>query len=62
MTPELKEAIQSTDFIISKGMGNFECFTEIGHGPIAYLLRTKCLPVAEALDAPFDKNVAIVFD
>jgi len=62
MSLELEDAIESTDLIISKGMGNFECFTEIEHGPIAYLMRTKCLPVAEALDAPFDKNVAMVFD
>jgi uncharacterized protein with ATP-grasp and redox domains len=62
MTRELRAAIEGTDFIISKGMGNYECFTEIEHGPIAYLMRTKCIPVAEALDAPFDKNVAMVFD
>lgn len=59
MTPELKDVIDSADFIISKGMGNFECFSEIDCPPVAYLMRTKCIPVAEALDAPFEANVAI---
>lgn len=62
MKPDLKKAIEKTDFIISKGMGNFECFTEINTGPIAYLMRTKCRPVADALDAPLDRNVAMVFE
>jgi uncharacterized protein with ATP-grasp and redox domains len=60
MNSELRETIDSADFIISKGMGNFECFSEIECPPVAYLMRTKCIPVAEALDAPFEANVAIL--
>ncbi len=62
MSAELKDAIDSADFIISKGMGNFECFSEIESPPVAYLMRTKCIPVSEALEAPLDSNVAIVHD
>jgi uncharacterized protein with ATP-grasp and redox domains len=59
MGRELKVALDTADFIISKGMGNFECFGELDYGPIAYLMRTKCKPVAEALEVPIEKNVAI---
>lgn len=61
MTRELKSALDSADFIISKGMGNYECFSELEYGPIAYLMRTKCKPVAGSLGAPYDANVAMMF-
>jgi len=56
---ELQDVIDSADIIISKGMGNFECFTELEKLPVAYLMRTKCKPVSEASGAPYDSNVAI---
>lgn len=62
MTDELRDALENTDLIISKGMGNFECFTEVDFKPLAYLMRTKCLPVAEASGAPIRSNVAIVVE
>ena len=58
ITPELKEKIESVDIIISKGMGNFEAFSETDYKPIAYLLRTKCPPVANALGLELNMNVA----
>jgi uncharacterized protein with ATP-grasp and redox domains len=58
ITPELMEKIESVDIIISKGMGNFEAFSETDYKPIAYLLRTKCPPVANALGFELNMNVA----
>ncbi len=62
MTDELRQALENADFIISKGMGNFECLTETDYRPLAYLMRTKCEPVAEASGAPIRSNVAIVVE
>jgi uncharacterized protein with ATP-grasp and redox domains len=62
MTDELKAALENTDFIISKGMGNFECFTELDYKPLAYLMRIKCQPVSDASGAPLSTSVAIVVD
>ena len=62
MTNELKTAFENTDFIVSKGMGNFECFTETNYKPLAYLMRIKCIPIAEASGAPLRSSVAIVVE
>jgi uncharacterized protein with ATP-grasp and redox domains len=58
ITPELQNKIETIDIIISKGMGNFEAFSETDYKPIAYLLRTKCPPVANALGLELNMNVA----
>ncbi len=59
---DLEEQLNNCDLIISKGMGNFEAFSEMDYKPIMYLLRTKCNPVAESLGLPKDLNVAILFE
>ncbi len=59
---DLEEQLSDCDLIISKGMGNFEAFSEMDVKPIMYLLRTKCNPVAQALGLPKDLNVAILFE
>lgn len=49
---EILDKIESADLIISKGMGNFEAISEFESdlkGRLAYLLRAKCVPVAESL-------------
>jgi uncharacterized protein with ATP-grasp and redox domains len=46
---ELKEELQTADIIICKGMANFESFSETAYRPIAYLLRTKCKPIADSI-------------
>jgi uncharacterized protein with ATP-grasp and redox domains len=56
--PELVEALRSASLIISKGMANYETMTEYDFKPIAYLLRTKCETVAEALGLKRNMNVA----
>lgn len=55
---ELSNEISSADLIISKGMANFEAFSEKILAPTAFLLRTKCLPVASALGLPVEINAA----
>jgi len=48
--------LRNADLIIAKGMANFESLSETDLGPIAYLLRTKCSPVAKALGLKKDIN------
>lgn len=53
----LKEA----DLIIAKGMANFESLSETNLAPIAYLLRTKCEPVSDAMGLRKDINAVKLF-
>ena len=55
---ELKKALDQADLIICKGMANYEAFSETNYGPIAYLLRTKCNPIASSMKLP--KNISAV--
>jgi len=49
----------SADFVVAKGMAYAETLTEIDlAAPHALLLRTKCSPVANFLNASMGKNVA----
>jgi uncharacterized protein with ATP-grasp and redox domains len=48
--------LRNADLIVAKGMANFESLSETDLGPIAYLLRTKCSPVAMALGLKKDIN------
>jgi len=59
---ELKELLYSADLIIAKGMGNYEALSESELRPIAYLLRTKCDPVARDIGVPKGTNVVKVFE
>ncbi|MCX9085254.1 MAG: ARMT1-like domain-containing protein [Candidatus Methanoperedens sp.] len=56
--PELVDALKSASLIISKGMANYETMSEYDFKPIAYLLKTKCDSVAEALELSKNMNVA----
>ncbi|MFZ2412413.1 MAG: ARMT1-like domain-containing protein [Candidatus Methanoperedens sp.] len=58
--PELVEALRSASLIISKGMANYETMSEYDFKPIAYLLKTKCESVAEAMGLKKNMNVARV--
>ncbi len=55
---ELKKALYQADLIICKGMANYEAFSETDYHPIAYLLRTKCNPIASSMKLP--KNISAV--
>jgi damage-control phosphatase, subfamily I len=56
--PELVEALGNASLVISKGMANYETMSEYNFRPIAYLLKTKCESVAEAMGLKKNMNVA----
>ncbi|TRZ86687.1 MAG: DUF89 family protein [Methanosarcinales archaeon] len=58
--PELVEALRDASLIISKGMANYETMSEYDFKPIAYLLKTKCESVAEAMGLKRNMSVARV--
>lgn len=54
----LRNEILGADVIISKGMANYESLSDHRLGvPIVYILRSKCIPVAESLGVDTDINV-----
>ena len=62
ITPNLGEKLKETDLIISKGMANWESFSDEDYRPIAYILRTKCGPVARGLGVEKDLNVVKLYE
>lgn len=58
MPAELKEALENCDIIIAKGMANYEAFSDSEYRPIAYLMKTKCRPVADSIGLPKGISVA----
>ncbi len=58
----LRAEMNSADLIISKGMANFEALSNEITRPILYVMRAKCRPVAEAIGARKNDNVAKLFD
>jgi len=54
--------LRSADLVIAKGMANFESLSETDIAPIAYLLRTKCDPVASAMGLKKDINAVKLFE
>jgi len=61
LTKELQKKVASADLIIAKGMANFESLSDQDVPvPIAYILRSKCVPVADALGIPTGINAVVV--
>ncbi|MCK4969637.1 MAG: DUF89 family protein [Thermoplasmata archaeon] len=56
-----RRAIEEADMVISKGMANLESLSDSDIRPIAYLLRTKCDPVAGTVGEAKDINVVVLF-
>lgn len=54
--------LRDADLILAKGMANFESLSETNIAPIAYLLRTKCDPVANAMGLEEDINAVKLFE
>jgi uncharacterized protein with ATP-grasp and redox domains len=54
----LRRDIDDSALIIAKGMANFEALSDTDIGPIAFLMRTKCHPVSESIQAPYNRNIA----
>ncbi len=48
--------LREADLIVAKGMANYEALSDTDIGPVAYLLRTKCSPVAESIGLAKDIN------
>jgi len=58
---ELRATLQSATLIISKGMANYESFSEFPIPcPVAYLMSVKCQPVADALGVPKGSRIALL--
>lgn len=53
----LRGEMERADLIVSKGMANFESISDRKFPRVAYLMRTKCQPVADAIGAGKDQNV-----
>jgi uncharacterized protein with ATP-grasp and redox domains len=62
MGEDLRRALDEADLIISKGMGNYETFSETDNRPIIYLLRTKCAPVAQDMGLDLNISVAKIYE
>lgn len=58
---QLRHRLRGATLTICKGMANWESFSEYDYRPIAYLLRTKCKPVADSIGERRDINVAKLF-
>lgn len=59
--PDLIEMLSEADLLLAKGMANFESLSERDLGiPVAYLLKAKCLPVANSFNVPVGTNVVKV--
>ena len=58
---DLQDEIDGADMIIAKGMGNYESLSDDELSvPVAHVLRTKCIPVANSIGVPLNKNVVFV--
>jgi uncharacterized protein with ATP-grasp and redox domains len=55
---DLAWELRHADMIVSKGMANFEAISERDLPPALYLMRAKCSPVATAVGAKRNDNVA----
>jgi len=61
LSEDLKKEITSASLMIAKGMANFEALSDQKVPiPVAYILRSKCAPVADALGVPIGINVVKV--
>ncbi len=61
MPENLKRILDESDVIIAKGMANYETLSETDYRPVAYLLRTKCNPVASSMGLRKDINAVKMY-
>lgn len=61
MEGEFGDLLRQQDLVIAKGMANFESLSETDLAPIAFLLRTKCNPVADNIGLKKDINAVKLF-
>jgi damage-control phosphatase, subfamily I len=61
MPPDLAQAFRDATLVISKGMANYESLSEYeGLPPVAYLMATKCEPIAEEVGVPRGSKIAML--
>jgi uncharacterized protein with ATP-grasp and redox domains len=61
LPPAVTRAIAGCTLIISKGMANYESFSEFsGLPPVAYMMAVKCDPIADAVGVPRGSRVAML--
>ncbi|MEN6442642.1 MAG: ARMT1-like domain-containing protein [Methanoregula sp.] len=57
--PDLKDALDNCTLIIAKGMANYESLSILHNlPPVAYLMATKCKPVADEVGVPVGSKIA----
>jgi uncharacterized protein with ATP-grasp and redox domains len=54
---KVKQRLKEAVLVISKGMANYESFSDEPLHPIVHLMRTKCEPVASSMGLPKDRSV-----
>jgi hypothetical protein len=54
---KVRRRVREADLVISKGMANYESFSQSKIHPIVHMLRTKCIPVADSMGMPKDISV-----
>jgi uncharacterized protein with ATP-grasp and redox domains len=60
-SPELAAAMEKATLVISKGLANYESFTEYDNlPPVAYLMTVKCDPVARHVGAERGDLIAVL--
>jgi len=60
-SPEFREKLSKSDYLIAKGMAYYETLTEIKFNkPVACLLRAKCFPVAHSVGVAKGSNAALL--
>lgn len=58
LTDEMRQELKDCELIISKGMANFEALSDVKeYGPIAFILKAKCEPIARKLNVPLGSSV-----
>lgn len=62
ISTSLRNLISEVDLILCKGMANYESFSETSYRPIVYLLRSKCQPIAEAMNVPINSNILKLYE
>jgi len=58
---KLDEKLKICDFIICKGMANYEVFSEQSYHPITYFLRSKCQPISSSMGVDIHKNIVKIY-
>lgn len=58
----LRREMEEADLILSKGMANFESLSDSPYRPIAFFMKAKCRPVADAVGAREGDNVVRLYE